>query len=1148
MKDADKSKSQLLKELTLLKDRVAELEKAETRDLPLDHILLDESGGYQALFENVHDGVFLLDEDSKLKYVNIQAAESLGYSKEELIGRPTSSLVPGSDIPLLEQQIALRKQGQSSSYEIAFEKKNGDPLFAIVSGKPIFDKNGEYKGCFGIVTDITKRKLAEQELIEFQKNLRELADQRTLDLMKTSEGLKREMDERMRVEGYLREAEARYRTLMKNVPANIIVADYDGKILFANETAVATLYDKFVDIVGKTIWDIFTPELATQRLRSIKHVIDSGKEIRREACDFVNSQWRWYDITVQPFRDFVGNTTAAIVIVEDITERRKYKEALKESEAFNKAIVDHLPLGVSVRSRNGKLLAYNEAWKNIWDMTDEDIFDDVNRERTSLQFDEKDSYMGDWQPEVRRIYEEGGYLHIPEVKVEEHRSGLIHWFSQHFYALKDDQGQVERVVILTEDITEHRRAADDLIQSERRFRELTDLLPQTIFETDLSGRCTFANRYGFESTGYSQQDLEKGLGVFQLIVSEDHDRIKRNLELRLKGTIIDDHEYTMRRKDGTTFPVLVYSAPIIRDSQTIGLRGVVIDITQLKRAESELKRHRDHLEELVSDRTRDLVGTNVKLTKEIVERQRAETALKESEERFRLMAQLSPDSIAIIDDGIITFLNPAGLRLLGADRDEQIIGTPIFDVIHPDYKDIISERIRLALDENESGDYMEERMIRLDGTVVDVEAASAPFILNGKKVIQVVARDITERKRVARALQESEERYRRLVETSPDAIVATDLKGVITTANQKAAELLGYARADELIGLDGFGNIVPDQQDKAVENMYKTLKKEITRNIEFDVLRKDGTRFNIEMSVSLIRDLANESSGFIALVRDITRRKKAEEALRESEARLKSAIESMPFDFFALDESGRYILQNSHCRRNWGDLLGKRPEDMDIDPQTKAIWESNNSRALAGETIAEGITYSLEGRGGHYYNIVAPIRDGERIRGILGLNIDITAQKIAEEQLRVTSEELRLEREALEERNVALKQVLNQIDDEKKAIKQQILSNIEQVLIPSLRRLKENLNPAQKKHIENIESNLRTIASPFIDQLRNRFSSLTPREIEICRMIKDGLLSKEISEQLRVSILTVHKHRELIRKKLGIKNAKVNLSSYLQTM
>lgn len=124
---------------------------------------------------------------------------------------------------------------------------------------------------------------------------------------------------------------------------------------------------------------------------------------------------------------------------------------------------------------------------------------------------------------------------------------------------------------------------------EERFKVLTDSLPQSVFEIDLEGNFTYVNKQGFKSTGYTQDDVDNGLSAFQLFVPGDRDRVKANIANVLGGKLLNGTEYTALRKDGSMFPVLVYSAPIFENSVPVGLRGVVVDITVRKQMEEALR-------------------------------------------------------------------------------------------------------------------------------------------------------------------------------------------------------------------------------------------------------------------------------------------------------------------------------------------------------------------------------------------------------------------------------------------------------------------------------------------------------------------------------------------------------------------------------
>ncbi len=141
---------------------------------------------------------------------------------------------------------------------------------------------------------------------------------------------------------------------------------------------------------------------------------------------------------------------------------------------------------------------------------------------------------------------------------------------------------------------------------------------------------------------------------------------------------------------------------------------------------------------------------------------------------------------------------------------------------------------------------------------------------------------------------------------------------------------------------------------------------------------------------------------------EMAERGKIDGQLRGSEARLRTAIDNLPFDFWVMDESGRYVLLNTVACQNWGQCLGKRLAEIELPPETRKLWETNNRRAFAGELLRGEVTFEHNGRVRHSYNIIAPVRVDGRITGILGINLDMTERIGAEEALRKSERRLAL--------------------------------------------------------------------------------------------------------------------------------------------
>jgi len=176
------------------------------------------------------------------------------------------------------------------------------------------------------------------------------------------------------------------------------------------------------------------------------------------------------------------------------------------------------------------------------------------------------------------------------------------------------------------------------------------------------------------------------------------------------------------------------------------------------------------------------------------------------------------------------------------------------------------------------------------------------------------------------------------------------------------------------------------------------------------------------------------------------------------------------------------------------------------------------------------------------------LREERTLIDAVAENIGAVAMRLsAEQKLQETNKQLMVEREALRETNTTLKTVLTRIEEEKLKIHKDIQANVQKVLMPIIFALLMEVPKPQRKYVELLRDNLMEISSPFINQLTERYRSLTPTEITICNMIRTGLRSKEISEIRGVSTATISRHRERIRRKLGIINKDVNLTSYLQT-
>jgi len=260
------------------------------------------------------------------------------------------------------------------------------------------------------------------------------------------------------------------------------------------------------------------------------------------------------------------------------------------------------------------------------------------------------------------------------------------------------------------------------------------------------------------------------------------------------------------------------------------------------------------------------------------ERERAEKSLKESEERYRRLVELSPDAIIVHRGGEVLFVNTAGAEFFGVASPEELIGKPIMNFIHPDYREIVGARIVRTQEKGERTDLIQEKVLRFDGRAVDVEVVTTPITYRGQVATLVVARDITGRKRSEEALVQSEERYRAVVEQAAEGIFLFEVAtGDILESNAAFQELLGYA-TEELLSMKIYDLIAHDRE--SIDRNIQRILDEGSRFVGERRYRcKDGSLVDVEVTASLI------SYGgkwvICTVVRDVSERVEAFRLLEE---------------------------------------------------------------------------------------------------------------------------------------------------------------------------------------------------------------------------------------------------------------------------
>ncbi|MGH4121084.1 PAS domain-containing sensor histidine kinase [Clostridium sp.] len=283
--------------------------------------------------------------------------------------------------------------------------------------------------------------------------------------------------------------------------------------------------------------------------------------------------------------------------------------------------------------------------------------------------------------------------------------------------------------------------------------------------------------------------------------------------------------------------------------------------------------------------------------------QKIKCELRESEEGYKRLFELSPDAICVHCDGKIVLANPTAERLFDIKDPKGIIGRDVMDFVHPDYVNLAKRRIKTIIEGGMVTSFIEEKFLSNDGIIIDVEVGTSGFKYKGKSAVLVVVRNINQRKKMERNLKENESLLREITENISDMIAKADVDGTIKFITPAKNDILGYGIGN-VIGKNLLDFVYIDDKKAVLKKIKKLIRTTMNQKIQFRGIHVDGRIIWADVSFNTLLDDNNKVVGLILSARDITKRIEAEQVIKENKEKeifLNQAIEYDKFrtDFFA---------------------------------------------------------------------------------------------------------------------------------------------------------------------------------------------------------------------------------------------------------
>ena len=668
---------------------------------------------YRNIFNDSILGIFQTTPDGRFVTVNQAFADIHGYESPEEIISMTADIAdefyvnPEDRIKFKE---TLEAHDVARQFETHMYRRDRTAIWVRMNARAIRDSEGRVLFYEGTLEDITNRR---------------------------------------KVEDALRESEERYRVAIENSNDGVAIMRGESHV-YVNQRFVEMFgYDSPPDILGKPNSLIVHPDDRTM----VKDIL-----LKRQRGESVPKRYEFRGIKkdgtpicvdVSATDTVYQGNPVSLAYLRDITERRLAEEALARAEEKYRSIVENAVEGIfQATPGRGQFISVNPAYAQLVGFeSPEEMIASIADISSQLCANPNDCFH------FQKLLDEQGIVRNFETLFRR-KDGSFFWVLINGRVVRDHEGRMLHYEGTVEDITLRKKAEETIRESETRYRELADLLPETVMEYDENLMLTFINVTGNEALGYTREDIVRGLNVLDTIAGEEHEDARRALERLLGGEKTRGSEYTLVRKDGSRFPAFVHSAPIFRKGSPKGIRSVVVDIT---------------------------------------ERKQVEEALRKSEEKYRDIFERAVEGIfQSTPGGTFLSVNPAFARILGydtpADLMEGIVN--IEEQMHADPRDRTSFK-NVMENSGPSVIDFEHELLRKDGTTVWVSTNARSVRGPDGKILyyEGTSVDITERKH---AEEERERLQSQLRQSQKMEAIGQLAGGIAHDFNNILTVLIGY--------------------------------------------------------------------------------------------------------------------------------------------------------------------------------------------------------------------------------------------------------------------------------------------------------------------------------------------------------------------